>query len=63
MYTLLVVEVDTYNQSVKVTLIQIGLTKKVLNIMGMLDSNSKTTPEAIMPLVIDADGNTFDEPL
>ena len=29
--------------------------------MGMLDSNSKTTPEAIMPLVIDADGLPFDE--
>ena len=61
-YAFLVVEVETDNQSGKVTLTQRGLTKKVLNIVGMLDSNKNITPEETMPLGTYAYGNPFDEP-
>ena len=61
-YAFLVVEVKTDKQSGKVTLTQIGLTKKVLKIVGMLDSNSTTTPEATIPLGTDSDVTPFNEP-
>ena len=43
-YDLLGVEVNTDNQSGKVTLTQGGSTNKVLKEVGILDSNNKTTP-------------------
>ena len=61
MHDFLVVEVKTYKQSGKVSLTQVGLTKKVLNIVRILYSNNNTTPSATMSLVKDSDGNPFDE--
>ena len=60
-YDFLVVEVNTDKQSGKVTLTQLGLTKKVLKIVGMLDSNNTTPPEATIPLGKDADVTPFNE--
>ena len=60
-YDFLGVEVKTDNQSGKVTLTGGGLTKKVLKIVGILDSNDNTTPSETMPLGTYADGPTFDE--
>ena len=62
MYDFLGVEVNTNKHSVKVTLTQGGLTKKVLKKLVMLDSNKKITPAATMLLGSSADGTTFDEP-
>ena len=63
MYDLLGVEFNTDNQSGDVTMNQGGLANEVLKTVGMLDSNNKIAPEATMPLVTDADGPPFDEPL
>ena len=60
-YAFLGVKVNADKKSGKVTLNQEGLTKKVLHIVGVLNSYEKTTPAANMPLVTDADGNPFDE--
>ena len=62
MYAFLVVEVKTGDKSGKFTLIQIGLTKKVLKTVIILDGDNNTTPAAIFPLVTDSDGPPFDEP-
>ena len=43
-YALLGVEVNIDNQSGKVTMAQGGLNKKVMNTVGMIDSNKKTHP-------------------
>ena len=55
MYYFLVVEDNTDNQSVNVTLTQGGLSKKVLNTVVMLDSNNNITPSETMTLVTDDD--------
>ena len=62
MYDLLGVEVTTDKKSVKFKLTQGGFTKKVLNKVGVLDSNKKATPAATIPFGTDVDGNPFDEP-
>ena len=56
-------EVNSDKKSGKVALNQLGLTKKVLKTVGMLDSNKRITTEAIFPLGTDSDGPPFDEPL
>ena len=61
MYAFLVVGVNTYKKSGKVTLNQVGLTNKVLKTLGILDGNKKTAPAETMPLVTDADEPPFDE--
>ena len=61
-YALLVVKVNTDNQSVKVTLTQGGLTKKVLKAAVILDSNKKINTEERIPLIIDTNVTPFDEP-
>lgn len=40
---------------------QKGLTKKVLNVLGMEDCNSKSTPATTGPIGTDANGEVFDE--
>ena len=62
MYDFLRVEVSTDKKSGKVTLTQVGLTKKVLKILGMLDINNNINPAATITLGTDADGPPFDEP-
>ena len=62
MHYFLGAEVRTDKKSEKATLTQGGLTKKVLNTVGMLDSNKKITPEETMPLVTDAYVPSFDKP-
>ena len=62
MYDFLLVEVSTDKNSVKVTLTQVGLTKKVLKTVGMLDVNNNINPAATITLGTDADGPPFDEP-
>ena len=67
MYALLEVEVNTCKQSENVTLTQGGLTKKVMNTVGVLYSIKKTTPSETISLGTDAyvppfDGPPFDEP-
>ena len=46
----------------KVTLTQVSLTQKVLNIVGMLDINNKITQEATNPMGTYDDVTIFDEP-
>ena len=60
-YDFLGVEVNTDKQSGKVALTQWGLTKKVLNTVGILDSNKKITPATTIPLATYADGHIFDD--
>ena len=62
MYDFLRVEFSTDKKSGKVTLNQVGLTKKVLKILGMLDINNNINPAATITLGTDADGPPFDEP-
>ena len=62
MYALLVVEVNTDNQSVKFKLTQGGLTKKVLKAVVMLYSNKRINTTEKIPLVIDDDVTPFDKP-
>ena len=62
MYDFLRVEVSTDKNSVKVTLTQVGLTKKVLKTVGMLDIDNNINPAATITLGTDADGPPFYEP-
>ena len=62
-YDLLRIEVNTDKKSDKVTLVQGGLTKKVLKTVRILYSNNKTTPSATLPLGIDDDVPPFDKTL
>ena len=61
-YGFLEVEGHNHKHSGKVTLAQLGLTKKVLKIMVILDSNKKTTPAATMPSGTYSDEPPFDVP-
>ena len=61
-YDFLGVEVNTYNNSGKVTPTQGVLTNKLPKAVRMLDINKKINPEETIPLGTDADGNPFDEP-
>ena len=62
LYDLLGVDVTTDEQSGKVTLTQGLLTKKVMNIVVMLDINKNTTPAAKMQLGIYSDISPFGGP-
>ena len=61
-HAFLCVEVKTDNNSGKVTLTQGGLTKKLMNTLGMLYGNNNITLSSIYPLVKDAGAPPFDEP-
>ena len=62
MYDLLRVEVSTDKKSGKVTLTQVGLTKKVLKTVGMLDINNHINPATTITLGTDTDVPPIDEP-
>ena len=61
-HAFLCVEVKTDINSGKVTLTQGGLTKKLMNTLGMLDGNNNITLSSINSLVKDAGAPPFDEP-
>ena len=60
-YTLLGVGVKNDTQSVKVTLNQGGLTKKLMKIVEMLDINNNITPVATIPSGTEDYGTTSDK--